>query len=82
MSSAHEDLWIAVRLAAEGSDWKRDSGETLVAWAQRKLSHKEVLIEASLLIERRRDVLTQLSRHAEAAAFESVRQFFAEKINS
>lgn len=35
--SALEDLWTAVRLAAEGSDWKRDQGETLTAWAQRTL---------------------------------------------
>lgn len=31
------DLWDAVRLMAEGSDWKRDQGETLTAWAQRTL---------------------------------------------
>jgi hypothetical protein len=35
--SAMEDLWTVVRLAAEGSDWKRDQGETLCAWAQRRL---------------------------------------------
>lgn len=35
--SALEDLWTVVRLAAEGSDWKRDEGEPLVGWAQRTL---------------------------------------------
>jgi hypothetical protein len=35
---AQADLWVAVRLMAEGSDWKRDQGETLTAWAQRTLS--------------------------------------------
>jgi hypothetical protein len=27
-----------VRLAAEGSDWKRDSGESLASWVQRRLA--------------------------------------------
>lgn len=31
------DLWSAVRLLAEGSDWKRDEGETLQAWAIRMI---------------------------------------------
>ena len=39
--SALEDLWTVVRLAAEGSDWKRDQGETLSAWAQRRLARPE-----------------------------------------
>lgn len=37
MSDPQADLWTAVRLMAEGSDWRRDQGETLTAWAQRKL---------------------------------------------
>ncbi len=32
-----EDVYLAVRIAAEGSDWKRDSGETLAAWVDRTL---------------------------------------------
>ena len=39
--SALEDLGTVVRLAAEGSDWKRDQGETLCAWAQRRLRSPE-----------------------------------------
>lgn len=30
-------VYTAVRLAAEGSDWKRDSGESLATWASRAL---------------------------------------------
>jgi hypothetical protein len=37
MSNPQEDLWTAVRLMAEGSDWNRDQGETLTAWVQRRL---------------------------------------------
>ena len=35
-----EDLWTVVRRAAEGTDWKRDEGESLTAWAQRTLLAK------------------------------------------
>lgn len=42
--SALEDLWTVVRLAAEGSDWKRDQGETLSAWAQRRLLRPEARV--------------------------------------
>lgn len=30
-------LWSLVRLKAEGSDWRRDQGETIVEWAARSL---------------------------------------------
>lgn len=30
-------LWNAVRLQAEGSDWKRDEGELLSEWAVEKI---------------------------------------------
>jgi hypothetical protein len=33
-------LWHVVRLAAEGSDWKRDAGESLAAWAERTLAKR------------------------------------------
>lgn len=45
--SALEDLWTVVRLAAEGSDWKRDQGETLSAWAQRKLKASPAYVYGS-----------------------------------
>ena len=32
------DLLTEVRIRAEGSDWKRDSGETLIEWLRRRLS--------------------------------------------
>lgn len=32
-----DGLWNVVRLLAEGSDWKRDSGESLGEWAGRKI---------------------------------------------
>lgn len=32
-----EEIWSSVRLLAEGSDWKRDQGETLGEWAWRTI---------------------------------------------
>ena len=33
-------LWMDVRLRAEGSDWKRDQGETLYEWVWRTLGKR------------------------------------------
>lgn len=38
IGAGSDDLWAMVRLAAEGSDWKRDGGESLVEWALRTLT--------------------------------------------
>jgi hypothetical protein len=40
----NQSLYIVVRLAAEGSDWKRDQGETLSAWAERTLRHNPEMV--------------------------------------
>lgn len=49
--SALEDLWTVVRLAAEGSDWKRDSGESLTAWAQRTLKRRSEADQRDAVLE-------------------------------
>jgi hypothetical protein len=38
-----------VRLAAEGSDWKRDSGESLASWVQRRLARSHVATNSRAL---------------------------------
>lgn len=36
-------LFMAVRLQAEGSDWRRDDGETLEQWVVRALKDREAM---------------------------------------
>jgi len=38
-----QELWGVVRLQAEGSDWARECGEPLEAWAKRRLVRCNVL---------------------------------------
>jgi len=35
------EVFVVVRLMAEGSDWKRDSGETLAQWVERTFRQKQ-----------------------------------------
>jgi hypothetical protein len=61
-------LWSLVRLKAEGSDWKRDQGETVVEWAARALfpstvsasSLTEELRVTDALLEARNRVLQSI----------------------
>lgn len=40
---AEVEVYECVRLRAEGSDWKRDSGETLAAWVWRTLGTRSAI---------------------------------------
>jgi hypothetical protein len=40
MSDAERSVWHVARIAAEGSDWKRDEGESIAEWLERTLAKR------------------------------------------
>lgn len=47
MASQHEEMWLEIRVLAEGSDWKRDAepGEELVDWAAKRIKAYPKLVK-------------------------------------
>lgn len=47
MASQHEEMWLEIRVLAEGSDWKRDAepGEELVDWAVKRIKAYPKLVK-------------------------------------